>query len=154
VDQWLNFDHPGNYPLLVDPVIRESRVKIVLVDGGSSINVTFPRMLLGLGVALKDLTKLDTPFFGIVPTEGEYPLEHINMPVTFGTPENYRTEFLRFEVASFDCGYNAIIGRPGLAKFMAIPHYSYMILKMPGPQGIITMRTDFQGAAECFRGAI
>jgi hypothetical protein len=89
-----------------------------------------------------------------VPTEGEYPLGHIYMPVTFGTPENYRTEFLRFEVARFDCGYNAIIGRPGLAKFMAIPHYSYMILKMPGPQVIITVRADFQGIAKCFRGAI
>ena len=52
-DQWLNFDHPGKYPLLVDPVIRESRVKKVLVDGGSSINVTFPRTLQGLGVHLK-----------------------------------------------------------------------------------------------------
>jgi hypothetical protein len=41
-DQWLNFDHPGKYPLLVDPVIQESQVKKVLVDGGSSINVTFP----------------------------------------------------------------------------------------------------------------
>jgi hypothetical protein len=29
-----------------------------------------------------------------------------------------------------------------------------MILKMPGPQGIITVRADFQGIAECFRGAI
>jgi hypothetical protein len=107
-----------------------------------------------LGVALKDFTESDTPFFGIVSTEGEYPLGDINMPVTFGTPENYRTEFLKFEVASFDCGYNAIIGRTGLAKFMAIPHYLYMVLKMPGPQGIITMRADFQGVAECFRGAI
>jgi hypothetical protein len=87
-------------------------------------------------------------------TEGEYPLGHIYMPVTFGTPKNYRTEFLRFEVASFDCGYNSIIGRPGFAKFMAILHYLYMILKMPGPQGIITVRADFQGAVECFRGAI
>jgi hypothetical protein len=107
-----------------------------------------------LGIALKELHESDNPFFDIVPTEGEYPLGHIYMPVTFGTPENYRTEFLRFEVASFDCGYNAIIGRPGLAKFMAIPHYTYMILKMPGPQGIVTMRADFQGAAECFRVAI
>jgi hypothetical protein len=57
-------------------------------------------------------------------------------------------------VASFDCGYNAIIGRLGLAKFMAIPQYSYMILKMLGPQGIITVRADFQGTTECFRGAI
>jgi hypothetical protein len=135
-------------------VIRESRVKKVLVDGGSSINVTFPRTLLALGVALKDLTESDTPFFGIVPTEGEYPLRHIYMPVTFGTPENYRTEFLRFKVARFDCGYNAIIGRLGLAKFIVIPHYSYMILKMSGPQGIITVRANFQGTAECFRGAI
>jgi hypothetical protein len=87
-------------------------------------------------------------------TKGEYPLAHIYMPVTFGTPKNYRTEFLMFEVARFDCGYNAIIDRLGLAKFMAIPHYSYMLLKMLGPQGIITVRADFQGAAECFRGAI
>jgi hypothetical protein len=119
-------------------VIRESRVKKVLVDGGSSINVTFPRTLQGLRVPLKELHESDTPFFGtffgIVPTEGEYPLGHIYMLVTFGTPENYRTEFLRFEVANFDYGYNAIIGRPGLAKFMTIPHYTYMILKMPGPQ--------------------
>jgi hypothetical protein len=134
-------------------VIRESRVKNVLVDRGSSINVTFPQTLLGLGV-LKELHESDTPFFDIVPTKGEYPLGHIYMSITFGTPENYRTEFLRFEVASFDCGYNTIISRPGLAKFMAIPHYSYMILKMPGPQGIITVLADFQGAAECFRVAI
>jgi hypothetical protein len=114
-------------------VIQESRVKKVLVDGGSSINVTFPRTLQALGVAVEDLTKLDTPFFGIVPTEGEYLLRHIYMFVIFGTPENYRTEFLRFEVARFDYGYNAIIGRLGLAKFMAILHYPYMILKMPRP---------------------
>jgi hypothetical protein len=37
---------------------------------------------------------------------------------------------------------------------MVILLYSYMILKMPGPQGIITVRADFQGAAECFRVTI
>jgi hypothetical protein len=113
--QWLNFDHLGKYPLLVDPMIWESQVKKVLVDGGSSINATFPRTVQALGVAIDDLTESDTPFFGIMLTEGEYPHGHIYMSVTFGTLENYRTEFLRFEVARFDCGYNTIIGRPGLA---------------------------------------
>jgi hypothetical protein len=89
-----------------------------------------------------------------VPTEGEYQLRHIYMSITFGTLGNYRTEFLRFEVARFDCGYNAISGRPGLVKFMANLHYLYMILKMLGPQGIITVCADFQGTVECFRGAI
>jgi hypothetical protein len=37
---------------------------------------------------------------------------------------------------------------------MAIPHYPYMILKMPGPQGVITVRADFQSVGECFQGAI
>jgi hypothetical protein len=113
-----------------------------------------PPDALRLGGRTQRTPRVRHPFFGIVPTEGEYPLGHIYMPVTFGTPENYKTKFLRFEVASFDYGYNAIIGRPGLAQFMAIPHYSYMILKMRGPQGIITVRADFQGAVECFRGAI
>jgi hypothetical protein len=95
---------------------------------------------------------INTPFFGIVPTEGEYPLGHLFMSVTFDAPDNYRTKFLHFEVARFECGYNTIIGRPGLAMFMAIPHYPYMILLMPRPQDIITVRAGFQGAVECYRG--
>jgi hypothetical protein len=34
-----------------------------------------------------------------VPIEGEYPLGHIYLFVTFGTLENYITEFLRFKMA-------------------------------------------------------
>jgi hypothetical protein len=88
-DQWLNFDHPSKYPLLVDPVIRESRVKKVLVDGGISINVTFPRTLQALGVSIANLTQSNTPFLCIMPTEGEYPLGHLYMSVTFGALDNY-----------------------------------------------------------------
>lgn len=76
------------------------------------------------------------------------------MSVTFDTPDNYRNEFLRFEVTRFECGYNAIIRRPGLAKFMAIPHYPFMILKKSESQGITTIWADFQEATECYRGAI
>jgi hypothetical protein len=50
------------YPLLVDPMIQESRVKEVLVDGGSNINVTFPRMLQALEILTVDLTQSNTPF--------------------------------------------------------------------------------------------
>lgn len=77
-------------------------MKKVFMDRGRNINFTFPRTLQALGVAVKDLTESDTPFFGIVPTEGEYPLGHIYLSVTFATLENYRTEFLRFKVARFD----------------------------------------------------
>jgi hypothetical protein len=54
------------------------------------------------------------------------------LPVTFCTRENYRTEFIKFKVANFESSYHAILVRPALAKFMAVPYYIYLLLKMPG----------------------
>ena len=34
------------------------------------------------------------------------------------------------------------MGRDAFASFQAIPHYGYMKLKMPGPNGIITLASD------------
>ena len=77
------------------------------------------------------------------------PLGQITLPVTFGTPSNYRTEFIKFEVADFDSSYHAILGRPALAKFMAVPHYPYLLLKMPGPNGVLSLRSDLKRAFDC-----
>jgi hypothetical protein len=63
----------------------------------------------------------------------EYPLGHIYPSVTFGTSHNFHTKFLHFELASFKCAYNSIMRLPRLAKFMGIPHYSYLVLKMLRP---------------------
>ena len=35
-----------------------------------------------------------------------------------------------------------MLGREAFTIFQAIPHYGYMKLKMPGPNGIITLATD------------
>ncbi|CAO2193250.1 unnamed protein product [Urochloa humidicola] len=67
------------------------------------------------------LTKGETAFYGIVPGNAAIPLGQITLPVTFRTRENYRTEFIKFEVADFSSSYNAILGRSTMAKFMAIP---------------------------------
>ena len=77
------------------------------------------------------------------------PLGQINLPITLGDPTNYRMETLTFEVVGFHGTYHAILGRPCYAKFMAIPNYSYLKLKMPGPCGVITIGTSFQCVYEC-----
>ena len=76
------------------------------------------------------------------------------LPVTFCTPDNYRTELIKFEVADFESSYHAILGRPALAKFMAIPHYVYLLLKMPEKIGVLTIRGDLQRSFECEKEAI
>ena len=62
--------------------------------------------------------------------------------MVFGTPENYRSEDITFQVASFSSGYHALLGRDAFTSFQAIPHYGYLKLKMPGPNGIITLDSD------------
>ena len=42
----------------------------------------------------------------------------------------------------FRSGYHVLLGRDAFASFQAIPHYGYMKLKMPGPNGIITLAID------------
>ena len=71
-----------------------------------------------------------------------FPLGSITLPVTFGTEENFRTENVQFDVAEVNLPFNAIIGRPALYRFVAIAHYGYLVLKMPSPAGVLTMRGD------------
>jgi len=52
-------------------------------------------------------------------------------------------------VVGFRGTYHAIIGRPGYAKFMDIPNYTYLKLKMPGPKGVITVSSSYEHAYEC-----
>jgi hypothetical protein len=76
------------------------------------------------------------------------------LPVTFSTRENYHTEFIKFEVANFESSYHAILGRPVLAKFMAVLHYIYLLLKMPRQSGVLTLRDDLKKSYDCNQEAI
>lgn len=46
---------------------------------------------------------------------------------------NYHIETLIFEVMDLPSAYHAILGWPCYAKFMAIPNYAYLKLKLLGP---------------------
>jgi hypothetical protein len=62
--------------------------------------------------------------------------------VSCGTGDNKRKEVLTFEVSNFNIEYNCILGRPFLLKFMSAIHVAYAMLKMFGPKGVITIKTD------------
>jgi hypothetical protein len=53
-------------------------------------------------------------------------------------------EYIKFDVADIKTSYHAILGRPTLAKFMAIPHYVYLILKIPGPKEVHALQGDLK----------
>jgi hypothetical protein len=125
-----------------------------LIDGGSGLNVIFVDTLKKMDFDFKRLTECDEPFFGIVSGKAAYPLGRVSLLVTFGTEENFCTEYLSFEVADFKSSYHAILGRPMLARFMAIPHYTYLVLKMPAPHGVLTVYDDLLISFKCDNRAL
>jgi hypothetical protein len=140
---------PGRYPLVVDPVIGNARLTKVLMDGGSSLNIIYAETLGLLGVDLSVIRAGATPFHGIVPGKRVQPLGQLDLPVCFGTPSNFRKETLTFEVVGFRGTYHAVLGRPCYAKFMVVPNYTYLKLKMSGPNGTITVGSSYLHAYEC-----
>ena len=101
-DHWVHLPRPGAYPLVVNPVIRQIR--------------------LDMGFDMTKLVPSDQVFYDIIPSAGSTLVGKVTLPVTFGTRDNYRTESIIFEVASFETSDHAILERPALAKFMAIPN--------------------------------
>jgi hypothetical protein len=77
------------------------------------------------------------------------PLGQLDLPDCFGTPSNFRRETLTFELVGFRGTYHAVLGRPCYAKFMVVPNYTYLKLKMPGPNGVITVGPTYRHAYEC-----
>src|SRR5438105_217080 len=134
--------YPGRYPLVLDPIVRMVKLNRVLIDGGSGLNILFAKTLDDMKIPRSELKRSRAPFHGVIPGTSATPLGTIKPPVTFGSRENFRTEDISFEVTDFEVAYHAILGRPALAKFMAVPHYTYMLMKLPRPNGIISLQGD------------
>jgi hypothetical protein len=156
VDQWTSFSEPGRFPLVLKPVAAGSKLKKVLIDSGSGLNVLFTNTLKKMNLYITHmLTKSTSPFYGIVPGNAAIPLGSVVLPVTFGeTLDNYHTEYVKFEVADFETSYHAILGRPAIAKFMAVPHYTYLVLKMPSPAGVLSLQGDLKISHDCDTEAV
>jgi hypothetical protein len=114
----------------------------MLIDGGAGLNV----------LSVETFEKMQVPYECLMPTRPfsgvtlgtTIPIGQVCLPVTFDTHENYRTELIDFDVAHIDLPYNAILGYPALAKFMAVTHHAYNLVKLPGHNGTITIHGDMK----------
>jgi hypothetical protein len=143
-------DHPiivprlGNTPLVLKAQIGTYDVDRVFMDARSGINLIYAKTLRAMHISLEFLKPTDCSFHGIVPGSANYPLGRIALNVCFRNRQNYRREKLDFEVMDWPSQYHAILGRPAFSRFMAVPHYTYLVLKLPGPKGIITVKGSFE----------
>jgi hypothetical protein len=142
---------PGWNPLIVSPIVKDVKLNRVLVNGGSSLNIMFLKTFDQMGLSISLLHHSWAPFHGIVPGVAATPISQITLLVTFETREIFHAKTLQFEAADFETAYNALLGRLALSKFMAIRHYTYLVFKMPGSHGVISIRGDVKREFDCDR---
>jgi hypothetical protein len=119
------------------------------MDGGSSLNILYAHTLRLMGIRLEQLQPSTTSFHGVTLGKRVQPLRQIDLPVWFGTPNNFRNEIPTFEVVGFRSAYHAILGRPCYTKFMEVPNYTYLKMKMSGPKGVIMVGSSIEHAFDC-----
>src|SRR3954466_7753111 len=140
---------PGLAALVLEARIENYDMSRVFMDGGSGINIIFTRTLDEMLIQRSALKTSGTTFHVIVPGKAIYPLGRISLEVVFGNATNFRKETLDFEVVDWQSQYHTFLGRPDFARFMAVPHYAYLKLKMPGPNGVITISGSFVRSDRC-----
>ena len=123
--------------MVLDPIINGYHLTCVLVDGGSSLNLIYQDTVRKMGIDPSRISQSNTTFKGVIPGVEARCRGSLILEVIFGSPDNFRSEELLFDIAPFRSGYHALLGRTAFACFNAVPHYAYLKLKIPGPRGVI-----------------
>ena len=128
--------------LVLDPIVDGYHLTRVLMDGGSSLNLIYSDTVWKMGIDPSRIKPSNTTFKGVIPGIEARCSGTVTLEVVFGSPENFHSEELIFDIVPFRSGYHALLGRIAFAHFNAILHYAYLNLKMPGPKGVITINDN------------
>jgi hypothetical protein len=138
-----------NVLLVIKIPIGQHKVAKTLIDSGASLNLLMRKTFIEMGLKLSNLTPVNDTFHGIILGQASTPIGCINLEVSCGIGENKHREMLTFEVANLDIGYNCILGRLFLLRFVVVIHTTYTTIKMPDPRGVITLKSDQRDALVC-----
>ena len=136
--------HGGLAALVLDPIIDGFHLTRVLMDGDSSLNLLYEDTTHKMGINPSRIKPTNTTFKGVIPGVEARCTGSITLEVVFGSPDNFRSKELIFDIVPFRSGFHAMPGRTAFAQFNVVPHYAYLKLKMPGPRGVIIVNGNME----------
>ena len=80
------------------------------MDGGSSLNLLYQDTVCKMGIDPSRIKPTKTTFKGVIPSVEACRTGSITLEVVFGSPDNFRSEELIFDIAPFRSGYHALLG--------------------------------------------
>jgi hypothetical protein len=132
-----------------------SQLTRLLIDGGNSLNLLFASTLKKIGLDIsKMLTPSRAPFFGIVLGNVATLLGSVVLPVTLGTKDNYRTEYIKFEVTDFEVVIPRYPRQTSIDQIHGRASLCLLTTQDAGKIGVLTFRGNLKKSYNCDQEAI
>ena len=87
--------------MVLDPIIDGYHLTRVPMDNGSSLNLIYQDTVRKMGIDPTRISQSNTTFKGVVPDPEAHCTGSIVLEVVFGSPDNFRSEELTFDIAPF-----------------------------------------------------
>ena len=100
--------HGSSAALVLDPIIDGFHLTRVLMDGGSSLNLLYQETVRQMGTDPSRIKPTKTTFKGVIPGVEAYCTGSITLEVVLGSPDNFRSKELIFDIVPFRSGYHAL----------------------------------------------
>ena len=108
-DHLTSIRHGGLAALFLDPIIDGFHLTRVLMDGGSSLNLLYQDTVRKIGIDPSRIKPTKTTFKGVIPGVESRCTGSITLEVVSGSPDNFRSEELIFDIVPFRTGYHALL---------------------------------------------
>ena len=87
--------------MVLNPIIDGYPLTRVLMDGGSSLNLIYQDNVHKMGIDPSRISQSNTTFKGVIPGVEARCTGSLILEVVFGSPGNFRSEELIFDIAPF-----------------------------------------------------
>ena len=87
------------------------------MGGGSSLDLLYQDTMHKMGIDPSRIKPTKTTFKGVIPGIEAHCTGSITLEVVFGSPDNFRSDELIFDIVPFRSGYHALLERTAFAKF-------------------------------------
>ncbi|RRT76595.1 hypothetical protein B296_00004599 [Ensete ventricosum] len=145
-DPGITFESESEYldhddTLVVTGRIANARVRRIMIDTGSSIDILYLDAFHKLGMTNRDLIPMTSTLIGF--TGDVITLVGVaTLPVTFDDEPRTKTFMVPFMMVDLPSAYNVIIGRPILNKLRVVVSTYHRSMKSPTSAGLGEIRSD------------
>ncbi|XP_061357618.1 uncharacterized protein LOC133301917 [Gastrolobium bilobum] len=142
---------PGHVDRLVmTGTLVNCKVKKMFVDNGNCADIFLWQAFQKMNLDEEDLKPCNTALIAFN-GRNTIPNGYIDLRLTLGTKEAYKSDWIRFIVADFPSEYNVILERPTIHDWDMLVSTKHQKLKIIGKQNtVITIAGDQKESRDCY----